>query len=89
MVSNLEELEAYLDKQLIKEKNVRFSNITGSRSSDAELLTSKERDGFKKLMSLVFDRLVNQELFQHLKPDCERLMSAKILWPALHPTGRD
>ena len=47
--------------------------LLGAGPGDAELLTLKGKRRLQEADVLVFDRLVNQELFQHLKSDCEKI----------------
>jgi len=47
--------------------------LLGAGPGDAELLTLKGKRRLQEADVLVFDRLINQELFQHLKSDCEKI----------------
>ncbi len=47
--------------------------LLGAGPGDAELLTLKGKRRLQEADVLVFDRLVNQELFQHLRSDCEKI----------------
>ncbi|MBP2620046.1 uroporphyrinogen-III C-methyltransferase [Streptococcus panodentis] len=47
--------------------------LLGAGPGDAELLTLKGKRRLQEADVLVFDRLINQELFQHIKADCEKI----------------